>query len=173
MLSLLLLGILGAVSAQSGHGCRKTTEMVDFTLGFETNYTYWDYSEEAMEWWVGDYDDDGNCIEPIATFSCDPADWSTDERNATLFTCSGEQGTCIDAALVCNGMSECPNGEDEVPGGMNCEEYECPYPEFGGIKCVGAWAHWDTKICAHMGWHCDGYPDCTGGEDEHDDCYDY
>ena len=102
---------MGSVSAE----CKKSTEVVDFLLGFETEYGYFDYSDEAQEWWVGDYDNDGNCIEPGATRSCDLMDWSTDERNATLFTCSEKEGTCIDAALVCNGITDCPNGEDKVP----------------------------------------------------------
>merc|ERR1712179_863569 len=93
-------------SAFLAQGCVKSTELVDFVLGFETNYTFWDHSEEAL-------------------------DWSTDERNATLFMCSEKEETCIDAVLVCNGMNECPNGEDENPGGMDCEAYECPYPEYG------------------------------------------
>ena len=90
---------MGSVLAE----CKKSTEVVDFLLGFETEFGYFDY------------DDDGNCIEPGATRSCDLMDWSTDERNATLFTCSEKEGTCIDAALVCNGITDCPNGEDEVP----------------------------------------------------------
>ena len=86
--------------------------------------------------------------------------------------CSEKEETCIDAALVCNGLNECPGGEDENPGGMDCEEYECPYPEYGVFKCNHTWATWDTKLCAHMGWVCDGYADCAGSEDEPDDCYD-
>ena len=168
MLAFLLLGIFGSVSAQ---GCVKSTELVDFVLGFETNYTFWDHSEEALEWWTGEYDDDYNCIEPLALYSCDPLDWSTDERNATLFMCSEKEETCIDAVLVCNGMNECPNGEDENPGGMDCEAYECPYPEYGVLKCDHAWAEWETKLCAHVGWQCDGYADCAEAEDEPDDCF--
>ena len=162
MLSFLLLCI-GSVAAQD---CKKSTESVDFTLGFETEYGVWDYSDEAVAWWTGDYDDDGNCIEPMSKFSCDPMEWSTDTRNATLFVCSEQEGTCIDSALVCNGMWECPNGEDEEIGGLDCNEYECPYPELGGLKCDHAWADWNTKLCLHKGWMCDYYADCAGGEDE-------
>ena len=163
---LLLISIFGSVLAED---CKKSTEVVDFMLGFETEYGFWDYSEEAEEWWIGEYDDDGNCIELFSTYSCDPMDWSTDKRNATLFTCSEKEGTCIDAAMVCNGMNDCPNGEDEVPGGLDCSEYECPYPELGVTKCDHAWAEWDTKLCLHMGWVCDAYPDCLSGEDEDED----
>ena len=162
MLPLLLL----CISSVSAQDCKKSTENVDFTLGFETEYVPWDYSDEASEWWIGEYDNDGNCIEPMSTFSCDPTEWSTDQRNATLFTCSEKEGTCIDAALVCNGWSECPNGEDEESGGLDCSKYECPYPELGGSKCDHAWADWDTKLCLHKGWMCDQYADCLSGEDE-------
>ena len=162
---LLLLSVSSSVSAD----CRKSIYLVDYFLGFDLDYSAWEYSDEAVEWWTGEYDDDGNCVEPHYTYSCDPKDWSTDERNATLFTCSEKEGTCIDAALVCNGMSECPNGEDEVPGGLDCSKYECPYPELGGLKCDHSWAEWDTKLCIHPGWMCDGYEDCLGGEDETED----
>ena len=122
-----LLSIFSSVLAQD---CKKSTEVVDFMTGFKKEYSFWDYSEEAEEWWIGEYDDDGNCIEQFVTYSCDPMDWSTEERNATLFTCWVKEGTCIDDAIVCNGMYDCPNGEDEVPGGLDCSEYECPYPDF-------------------------------------------
>ena len=123
---------------------------------------------------MGQTDRDGNCIEPFfGTYSCDPLDWSNDQRNATLFTCSSEDKSglpefCIDAAFVCSGQNECPNGEDEMPGGLDCSEYECPYPELGGFKCDHAWAQHETKLCLHMSGMCNGNKDCVAGQDEED-----
>ena len=52
-------------------------------------------------------------------------------------------------------------------GGLNdCSEFECPYSELGGFKCDHSWADWETKLCLHMNWFCDGYADCADGEDE-------
>ena len=129
--------------------------------------------EEATEWWTGETDKDGNCLEPHSTFSCNPEDWSNEHRNATLFTCSEKHNLCVDAAYVCNGMVECPNGADEQEWngeetGLDCSEYECPYPELGGLKCDHGWAEWETKLCLHKGWACDDYQDCASGEDEED-----
>ena len=93
---------------------------------------------------------------------------------------------CIDAALACNGMTDCPNGEDEEKGIAqakaegdtyallklqtitfnDCLEYECPYSDGG--KCDHAWAEAETKLCFHAGWTCDGWEDCLEGEDEAD-----
>ena len=188
MITLLLLYICsGYVNAD----CFRSREYVDYTLGFPTEYDLWDYSNEAQTWWWfgGATDKNGDCIEPLVTKSCNPEDWSTESRNATLFTCSEEDGDtpakCIDAALACSGESECPNGEDEVRELAeandyydaidhdemtynNCEEYVCPYADLGGGKCDHSWANADTKLCYHASWKCDEYEDCIDGEDEAD-----
>ena len=183
--------LLCTVFASASSYCFRGREYVDFQLGFETEYSYWDNSEEAQFWWLdGETDSEGNCIEPWNTYSCDPDAWTTENHNATLFTCSEEDGDtparCIDAALACNGMTDCPNGEDEEKGIAqaraegdtyallklhtftfnNCEEYECPYSDGG--KCDHAWAEAETKLCFHAGWTCDGWEDCLEAEDEAD-----
>ena len=172
---LLLLLCIGSVSAQVG--CQKSIARVDFFLGLLDPEvpSYWSIGsdEEATEWWTGETDKDGNCLEPHSTFSCNPEDWSNEHRNATLFTCSEKHNLCVDAAYVCNGMIECPNGADEEVSngeetGLDCSEYECPYPELGGLKCDHGWAEWETKLCLHKGWACDDYQDCASGEDEED-----
>ena len=163
---ILLLWMIGSVS-----GCWNSTQIIDFLLGSEPEYSLGDPSEEAAEYWAGKVDKDGSCLEPLFyTYSCDPLKWSNEGRNATLFTCAeddeGVPEVCIDAALVCTGSYECPNGADEVPGGMDCSEYECPYPELGGLKCDHANAEWETKLCLHSFGICSGTVDCVGGEDE-------
>jgi len=173
---LLFLWIVGSVSGY--YSCPKTGRYIDYYLGLEAEYYWGDESEDAVEWWAGETDDDGNCLEPLNTYSCDPLAWSTNQRNATLFTCSeadrknGVAATCIDAAFACDGYLQCPNGEeeDEAGGGLNdCSEYECPYSELGGFKCDHSWAEWETKLCLHRSWMCDHYDDCVGGEDEPED----
>ena len=178
---ILLLWIIGSVSAYYEGICINSTAYADRFLGLGIEYAFeamydTDYADqdEAQAYWAGETDKNGNCIEPFFnTYSCDPMDWSTNERNATLFTCSADKSGvpqfCIDAAWVCNGKGECPNAEDEEIGGLDCSEYECPYPELsGGLKCDHAWANWETKLCVHGGWKCDEYVDCIGGEDEED-----
>ena len=71
-------------------------------------------------------------------------------------------------AFVCSGQNECPNGEDEMPGGLDCSEYERPYPELGGFKCDHAWAEHETKLCLHMSGMCNGLEVCVAGQDEED-----
>ena len=168
---LFLLSIIGPASAYVEGICINSTAFTDRLLGLPIEYTFEDRSEESVEYWVGKRDKDGSCIEPFFnTYSCDPLDWSNNQRNATLFTCSEDKSGvpefCIDAAFVCNGVYECPNEEDEISGGVDCSEYECPYPELGGLKCDHSWADWETKLCLHGGWRCDGEADCLAGEDE-------
>ena len=184
---ILLLWIIGSVSAYYEDICINSTAYADRFLGLGTEYDFAiylrytfeamydeDYAsyEEARAYWNGETDENGNCIEPFFnTYSCNPMDWSTNERNATLFACSADESgvpeICIDAAFVCNGVYECPNNADETPGGLDCSEYECPYPELsGGLKCDHAWADWETKMCLHGFWKCDAYEDCLAGEDE-------
>ena len=97
---ILLLWMIGSVS-----GCWNSTQIIDFLLGSEPEYSLGDPSEEAAEYWAGKVDKDGSCLEPLFfTYSCDPLKWSNEGRNATLFTCAeddeGVPEVCIDAALV-------------------------------------------------------------------------
>jgi hypothetical protein len=62
------------------------------------------------------------------------------------FTCG--DGSTVSARWQCDGVADCPGGEDE----------DCPD---GTFDCAGG-----PPIPA--GWHCDGFEDCTGGDDEAD-----
>ena len=141
----------------------------------EPEYSIADESAEAVEYWAGKTDGkSGDCLEPLFfTYSCDPLDWSSNDRNATLFTCEEENDVptiCIDSALVCTGKYECPNGADEVGGGMDCEEHECAYPELeAGVRCdISSPDSGYFKGCVMGYWTCNGHADCRDGEDEND-----
>ena len=148
---LLLLLLSTSVSAAS-FGCKNTPSLIDSYLGLTIDYN-------TLETVVNED------MDPLVTFSCEPANWSSDQREATLFTCSEKDNICIDAALVCNGVLDCPNGADEEEGGLDCTKYGCPYPQLGGYKCNSAWVK-ETKLCIHRGWICDGYEDCVDASDE-------
>ena len=63
-----------------------------------------------------------------------------------VFVCSN--GVPIEARWRCDGVADCPRGEDE----------DCPT---GYFTC-------DDGLEIPAGWRCDGVPDCLGGEDELD-----
>ena len=60
---LLFLWIIGSVSGY--YDCPKTGRYIDYYLGLEAEYYWGDESEDAVEWWAGETDDDGNCLEPL------------------------------------------------------------------------------------------------------------
>ena len=76
--------------------------------------------------------------------------------NCLDFTCSGMFKCplfyCIPFCLVCDGSTDCPNGEDEI---------EC----FGNTSCIG-WLRCQGGRCNHPLHICDGDADSPGGDDE-------
>ena len=95
--------------------------------------------------------------------SCDPADWSTGERNVTLFDCGNDQ--CIDSFFVCDGglaEMDCPNKEDEAAELCN-SSYTCPYGELM-YKCKAK--RGSQARCIGVTFLCDGYADCERSDDE-------
>jgi hypothetical protein len=62
------------------------------------------------------------------------------------FVC--DDGSRISARWRCDGVPDCPNGEDE----------KCPP---GTFTCADG-------LSIPAGWRCDGVTDCSGGEDERD-----
>ncbi|XP_070539486.1 uncharacterized protein [Ptychodera flava] len=59
---------------------------------------------------------------------------------------------CIPLRLRCDGVRDCPNGEDE----MMCDSYVCP----GAYRC-----HGNTR-CISLPQRCDGVKQCPDGDDE-------
>ncbi len=83
----------------------------------------------------GSYDAYASCLD-----DCNNA------QPAAMFVCN--DGTEIMASFRCDGVPDCPGGEDEV----------CPP---GTFTC-------DNGLMIPAGWKCDGVSDCENGEDERD-----
>ena len=61
---------------------------------------------------------------------------------------------CISYSYICDGVSDCPDGEDED----RCDQVTCP----GLVKCRTD----VVEKCVHPSELCDGVSDCQDGEDE-------
>ncbi|XP_070193933.1 G-protein coupled receptor GRL101-like [Littorina saxatilis] len=59
---------------------------------------------------------------------------------------------CFDVLFRCNGVRDCPGGEDEA----GCAEYSCP----GMYRCRG------STVCYRAPKLCDGFGDCPQQDDE-------
>ena len=67
----------------------------------------------------------------------------------TEFQCSRRQ--CVQASQVCDGVTDCKNGKDEIDCPVACtvDQFTC-----GNGACISG-----NQVC-------DGVSDCVGGEDE-------
>ena len=74
----------------------------------------------------------------------------SDECPLTHFQCS--QRLCLPIYFRCNGVGDCPNGEDET----SCESYTCT----GFYRCRG------SRVCLHTDHVCDGVFQCPQYDDE-------
>ena len=70
------------------------------------------------------------------------------------YKCS--ESYCIPLHLVCDGVKDCPTGQDEE----HCREFAC----HGYFKCKG------THLCLHLNYLCDGVVDCPVHRDEEQFC---
>ena len=85
------------------------------------------------------------------------------ESSREHFVCPGSR--CLTVNYFCNGIQDCPGGEDEGP---HCYNFHCP----GYYRCRGFYA------CLYISQLCDGRPHCPLSDDEqfcdfscpHDSC---
>lgn len=73
--------------------------------------------------------------------------------------------TCISPELVCNGLQNCPSGEDE----MNCNDIKPPKKYSGDCTHVEFKCQRD-QICIPLSKKCNGHRDCSDGADEQEPC---
>ena len=66
---------------------------------------------------------------------------------------------CIPLHQVCDGIKDCPTGQDEG----NCGEFACQ----GYFQCKG------THMCLHLHYLCDGVVDCPFHSDDEQHCDNY
>jgi len=99
----------------------------------------------------GGNDDEKDCPEPegptepgavVQTIECDNGE----------IKCAGSN-TCVQSFLACNGIRDCPDGEDE----QNCPFLSCTHDH---TLCA------DQSLCVpNIDW-CDGKEQCPDGSDE-------
>uniref|UniRef100_A0A224Z239 Low-density lipoprotein receptor n=1 Tax=Rhipicephalus zambeziensis TaxID=60191 RepID=A0A224Z239_9ACAR len=89
-----------------------------------------------------------------------PGSWPVSTTPSSLcaapgeFSCGSSNGSCIPRLLLCDGVPDCPNAEDE----RQCDGKDtCPE---GYYYCR------DPSSCLHQSKLCDGRADCSDGSDE-------
>ena len=74
----------------------------------------------------------------------------------SMFSCDNMY--CIPHHMVCDGVVDCPDGQDEAH--YKCESLSCP----GLFRC-----RYDNK-CIHPNFYCDGVTDCLLSNDDEEMC---
>lgn len=85
-------------------------------------------------------------------------------RQPHWFPCAQPHGACLAAELICNGVDNCPGGEDEL---------HCPHrmvTSFGHRNCTQYEYMCQDHSCLPLDFMCDGKPDCPDGSDETAGC---
>ncbi|XP_002024364.2 putative vitellogenin receptor [Drosophila persimilis] len=125
---------------------------------------------------------DGSCI--LQAKMCDARSDCTDAtdeldcdyklcREPHWFPCAQPHGACLAAELKCNGIDNCPNGEDEI---------NCPSGILGMSSRFGSFRKLPRncsaseymcqrdRSCIPIEFQCDGKSDCADSSDELDGC---
>ncbi|XP_077987399.1 uncharacterized protein LOC144442001 [Glandiceps talaboti] len=130
----------------------------EWTDGNPYSFSYWNYGEPNN---MGDED----CTE-LLMHESELGLWNDVPCYSSYgFICKGpskpacstyefkcKDGPCIPSSYFCDGILDCPGGEDE----SRCGPQACYDEEF---TCA-------NNTCIPLSWKCDGYVDCLDGEDE-------
>ncbi|XP_055910424.1 putative vitellogenin receptor [Eupeodes corollae] len=100
----------------------------------------------------GDNSDELICVDDKPKIACGGDDDDFDGLGKSKkFQCPSDPMICLDMKAKCNGIAECPRGEDEVGcHGCSVNEFQCK----------------STLECIRNEFHCDGDKDCRDGSDE-------
>lgn len=97
----------------------------------------------------GDMSDEINCNLENTTNLAIPC---RTDRMKNILQCNSNKSICLKASARCNGINECPLGEDEAYCDDTCANYE--------FTCKS------NKECIRTEFRCDQKDDCSDGSDE-------
>nr|QQK84939.1 vitellogenin receptor [Chrysoperla nipponensis] len=107
-----------------------------------------------------------DCLDNSDEMNCEVSNRETDISDIQALICNDDEFACTSNMTVCvpeddrcNGISDCPQGEDEE----NCSDTDCQKDEF---KCKNG-------KCIQESWVCDKTDDCGDKSDENYDLCNY
>ncbi|XP_030833338.1 uncharacterized protein LOC755356 isoform X3 [Strongylocentrotus purpuratus] len=107
-------------------------------------------SPHCYDWFYDTCDGEIQCLDSGEDeYGCE----ATPPGNYSCFECESKYECVYDPYWVCDGKSDCNNGEDE----MNCT-----------ASCFECQTHPDENNCIDFDWVCDKEIDCFDGSDESD-----
>lgn len=108
--------------------------------------------------------DEENC--PTTTELPHKTDVAAPTCHDWMFHCGNDR--CVPYWWKCDGFNDCSNGSDEAGCPNNTVSTTIPTPTIQIEGCLPTQFMCDTGRCLAKSYVCDGFPDCTNGEDETD-----
>nr|AHB12420.1 vitellogenin receptor [Palaemon carinicauda] len=104
-----------------------------------------------------DGSDEWNCTGKVTTTTVSgltdsSKKWTCDDDEITCEVLDGDDPVCVEESSRCDGMEQCPYGDDEKDCGCADDQFKCLY----------------TDRCIPRRWVCNQIKDCKDGSDE--DC---